>query len=853
MNKDRRVFSVNFNEQDQALIDCRTFRGFPLGGIGNGGFNFYADGCFGEFRTQHNWFRGIKAPKGTFFAIWTKSKEKTSAKILRRNYRGEKEFLNVKNVKSTKFVGKIPQFSLEFKDDDIPVKLRLNGFSPLIPQNLKDSSLPVAIFKFTITNPSEGPLEVALLFSFENILGLGGSGCTSLFIRNGPVKYKDTTGNYAEELKTTSSDGIIFKTTHDYSPNDPHRRVVGQYAISFINQIKSSNNISNVSKSLNYDPEQDLIPLWDSFSKDGTIKTLANLNKKRMAGAIAVKFHLDSKASIDLEFLLSWFIPYYVIEKSPRIKKLLKNHNGIDHGHYFLNFFENLTQLTEYAIKERERLYKESCELQTILESSILPNWLITLILNMTDSIIVNSVFTKTGNYYTMEGVPWKWQFGALTGTNDQRLSSHPYTSVFFPTLDKAELEAFRQLTENGKVPHGNGNADLALTDSSVPYGKPIKLLNKTNDWIDLTMSEICQIGKLILITGDTDYLKLAWGDLKKMMEYLNRTVVNGVPEGGSTYDVIPYHPCFLYSVVLYLATLAIMVYLGELMIEVEPGLKEEIEQQLIIYKERFRIADNAYNDRLWKKKGYYMVCQSRDTLFQGGLAGDWIIRYTGLKPVVEIGRARTHSAWQSKSLVDSHLDMPDGKFPGLPLSYSEATPEGKEVKMKVFYLRMPNMNYFWQVLSYQAFEAIYLSRVEAGYKIIRQLYEKLYKQGYPWDANLFALPGFVYMTHPVMWAFFNAITGAALDAPRKKLILSPRMHPDWTEMKIPFFFPKFWAMLYYNKASKQAKIEILKTFDESFSIKTILNRKKDGEENIIDLKTPFQVKKGATVSFSLD
>lgn len=853
MRKKRKIRMVHFEEETQEFVNCRTTRGFPMGGIGTGGFSMLTDGGFGEFITQHNWYKAIKDPKGTFFAIWTKKGDEKIAKILRRGYRGGKEYLNIKNVEHTRFNGKIPQFFLSYQDEKLPVDVQLNGFTPLIPQNPKDSSLPVSIFSFTIKNKTEEEIESSLMGSFQNILGLGGTGCTRFFLRNGSMRYNSTKGNFSEDFNTSLSEGIAFKTKQNYKPKNPRRRVIGEYGLSYVKDKFNDRNIISITRALDWEAQQDECAIWSEFEDIGELKEEIEPRKGQKASSLAVKFKLPAREEIKIEFVISWWIPYHLIEKSPRIRRIFHFHNGIDHGHYFLNHFKNLAELINYTIREKSRLYDESTQLQNILEGSNLPRWLTTLILNLTDSILTNSVLTKKGEYYAMEGMPWAWMFGGLTGTNDQRLSSHPYTSVFFPSLDKTELESFRLLAENGKVPHGNGNVDLALGDADVPYGKPIKALNKTTDWIDLTMSEICQIGKLILITGDTDYLVDIWDDLIQMMAYLNSNLVDGVPEGGSTYDIIPYHPCFLYNVVLYLASIRMMIDLAELMKELKPEKDDQLDSLIKSYSELYIVAEKQCFKRLWKKRGYYMVCQSRDTLFQGGLAGDWIARYSGLDPVIQYNRARTHNAWQSKALVDSHDSMPDGNLPGLPLTYSEATPDGEEIMMKVMYLNIPAKNYFWQVLSYQAMEGIYVNRIEPSLEIFRRLYDKLYKQGYPWDANLYALPGFVYMTHPVVWAVFNAFTGAALDVPRKKLTLSPRILPGTDFIRIPFFFPKFWAILHYNKKTKEAMIDIYKSFDESFEIEIIVNRTLKGESKKIKLEEPFKIINGALLNLKLE
>ena len=57
----------------------------------------------------------------------------------------------------------------------------LSGFTALIPHKPKDSSIPGAFFSVNLNNPGSEELRISLLISFDNLLGLGGSGTSPLY------------------------------------------------------------------------------------------------------------------------------------------------------------------------------------------------------------------------------------------------------------------------------------------------------------------------------------------------------------------------------------------------------------------------------------------------------------------------------------------------------------------------------------------------------------------------------------------------------------------------------------------------------------------------------------------------
>lgn len=813
--------SPHFDPERRVYRDSPTFRGFPLGGVGSGGVSIFADGGFSEARTNHSWWHAARDLRGSFFAIRARrGASDPVAKLLRRTHHDSPE-LSVPNVVHTEFRGRVPHFALDFEDAELPVEVRLEGISPLVPHDLEASSLPVAMFELRVRNPGPEPVDASVLLSWQNVLGITGTG-GSFLIPQHTFHVDDSRHGFAESLEGPAP-GVRFRIDKDYAPEDPRRRGIGEHAIATEPAAGAE-----ITRCLAWDHAAKAPAFWDGWARTGSLQDTRTASRpgQGRAAALSVRFELAPGEERVVPFHLAWFMPHYVLEKNARLKLAIGRHDGIDHGIYAQNFFPNIDDMLAHVVERRTRLKDEALRLPRLLEDpslTDLPDWLVDVVLNATDSVLTNSVLTRSGDYFTIEGMDWQyyhplgnveWPFGALTGTNDQRLAGHPYTSIFFTDLDRRELEIFADLTEAGKVPHGNGGAEIALADTDTPYANPIPLLNAgKSDWPDLTCSWILQMGKLVKMTGDVERLARLWPRFQEMSEYLERLKIDGIPEGASTYDIFVYEPCFLYTATLYVASNEMLADLAELLPrDAEPDASGRAE----MFRRRAAEAREVLERRLWNdSKGYYRVCADKETLFQGGLAGDWVSRLAGLPAAVPADHARSHADWQHRTLVEGarRAGTPRIRFGGRPLPFNEATEAGDEVALRMFNVKKKHsFNYIYQAVAYQGFEAIYLGRVEEGLDLVRMVYEKAYAEGYPWDMNLVGLPGHVYMTHPVMWAVFHAFTGAALDLCRKTLHLAPKTLPGRTELRCPVFFPGVWLGVTYDAEARRGSVRVLHT-----------------------------------------
>jgi uncharacterized protein (DUF608 family) len=66
------------------------------------------------------------------------------------------------------FRGEYPIGIVEYADASVPVAVKLEAFSPFIPLNTEDSSLPATILQFTLRNTSAAPVHATLSGEMEN-------------------------------------------------------------------------------------------------------------------------------------------------------------------------------------------------------------------------------------------------------------------------------------------------------------------------------------------------------------------------------------------------------------------------------------------------------------------------------------------------------------------------------------------------------------------------------------------------------------------------------------------------------------------------------------------------------------
>jgi len=69
-----------------------------------------------------------------------------------------------------RFIARFPFASIELHDADLPLEIKLTGWSPFIPTDQDNSSLPAGAFEYTFKNTGSSPVEAVFSYSARNFM-----------------------------------------------------------------------------------------------------------------------------------------------------------------------------------------------------------------------------------------------------------------------------------------------------------------------------------------------------------------------------------------------------------------------------------------------------------------------------------------------------------------------------------------------------------------------------------------------------------------------------------------------------------------------------------------------------------
>ncbi len=137
--------------------------GMPIGGIGAGQLYLGGDGrlLHWDIFNQHiaTGDRNYAKP----FVPEARLKQTFALKV-----GGNVHRLAASGFAGVTFRGEYPIGIVEYADPTVPLAVKLEAFSPFIPLNADDSSLPATVMQFTVRNASAAPVETTLVGELEN-------------------------------------------------------------------------------------------------------------------------------------------------------------------------------------------------------------------------------------------------------------------------------------------------------------------------------------------------------------------------------------------------------------------------------------------------------------------------------------------------------------------------------------------------------------------------------------------------------------------------------------------------------------------------------------------------------------
>ncbi len=373
-------------------------------------------------------------------------------------------------------------------------------FSPVWAHCYQESSYPLAVFEWTVRNPTTQPLTLSILLSWQNVVGWftnarAGAGAATPY----QAKWGDSTGNFNQWIVDRHRVGVLFNRVRLYDELHPGE---GQMAIASVSNPAVENFYLG-----RWNPSGDGGEVWDWFAHDGSLPDQEDETPaapgEQIAAAMALRFTLRPGRTRKLPFYLAWDFP--ILECAPGVTYFRR------HSDFFARTGNNAWTMVRTALKHSD-VWKEKIEQwqAPILQRPDWPDWFKRSLCNelylLTDGGTLWTAATETAPV---------GQFALLTSREQRRyedLGARLYGSfallLLWPRLEKAVLEAFARAVER---PEAGYPQDLGS-----PRGHPWEQGSRVEPAeasLDLGSLFVIQVYRTFLLTDaqDTDFLWECW------------------------------------------------------------------------------------------------------------------------------------------------------------------------------------------------------------------------------------------------------------------------------------------------------------------------------------------------------
>jgi non-lysosomal glucosylceramidase len=635
---------VRKNKSD---IDDGYWQGSPFGGFGAGTFSRTYRGDFARWHIKAGVHKYVSVP-GNQFAMFQQvaGESQGFAQVLTNDHPKNGELSSWKwdyPVGAGDYAALFPKSWFDYKYDKFPAHVVLEQFSPVLPDNYKESSYPVAVYRWHAENPTNKAVTVSVLLSWTNM-----EGWFRAHTHDFQSALSQGNVNRAREESLASSNttmkGVVFdRDRADNTLNEWD----GQFTIAALESSGVEVFYQN-----EFLADGDGKSVWTPFSKDGS---LANSDtswvsaSEKIGGAIAVRFTLQPGEKKIIPMAIAWDFPVVEFGLGRKWNRTYTDFYGADGNNSWAIARDGLLHASEWsdAIDAWQKPY---------VNEDSKPDWYRAMLFNELYTLTDGGTFwgrpqgsdkNAPATFALLECFDY-----AYYGTLDVRFYASMPLLKFWPDIDKHVLREFadtvpREYPELGlwvaktqetgsPVLHKRKKVGAVPHDLGVPEGDPFVLVNEpgwqdTNDWKDLNSKFVLMVYRDYVLTGKTDkqFLRDMWPAVQLAMKYLEQfDHGGGIPEN-SGYPDQTYDSWIVRGVSAYCGGL----WLAALRASEETARVLGETQSADTYHAQFLKAQKTYIDKLWNGEYFRYDEQSeyRDAIQADQLAGQWYANMTGL------------------------------------------------------------------------------------------------------------------------------------------------------------------------------------------------------------------------------
>ena len=564
---------------------------FPLGGIGAGAI---ALGGRGQLRDWEIFNRSEKgrSPQYAFPAIWVQAGGKPVARVLEsrilppyegRDGLGAQNAPGLTRLAGATFTGEYPLAQIDFRDARLPVKVRLEAFSPFVPHDADDSGLPVAILRYRVSNPGRTTAKVSISFAIDNPVVAEGPGANA------------SSATRVNEFQQAEGLAGLYMRNPGLEAAAPR---AGSFVLAVLNP--AGGRISHLSGWPKARWWTSPLLYWDDFTADGELGT--ETGARDAVGSLCLQRQVAPGKEEEFTFLLAW---HFANRTPGRMNwSSVQGHADTVIGNYYCRRFPDAWQAAEYAARKLPDLETRMRQFLTAMRETSLPDAVKEAAMANASTLAATTCFrTADGRFFGWEGS------GCCHGNCDHVWNYESTTHFLFPAMARSMRETHLEVADrmHGQMPiRVNLPLGYQTAGTAAADGQTGQIIKAYLDW---------------QLLGDDAWLRKWWPSIKQALEFAwvqggwdaDR---DGVFEGvqHNTYDVEFYGPnpmCGIY----YLGALRA----GEEMARAAGDGDAAAQYRKLFEQGRRWIDENLFN-------GEYYVQQirgvARDQIAPGLIAG---------------------------------------------------------------------------------------------------------------------------------------------------------------------------------------------------------------------------------------
>ena len=285
------------------LFQPLSSTGVPLGGIGTGGITRSSDGRFSRWTIKGGGVTKFEMPANGFL-LRVQRQDDTPVALSLQPEPENGELASFEYEPMAPDWGGLFPLSWHQHAPVAEIGAECLSFSPVIPHDLTCSTLPVALFRWRLTNAGTTHADVSLAFTFANLNGWFGEFCeyrpsrVSAGCHNWPLDMVDGTGVVLDRRRTS----------------DEPTEGTGEWAIAV-----SGGSGARLSRTICFNGTGDGREFWQAFLESGTVPNgdigwvtesgFRETPPAHPAAAVSAQMPLDPGETGEILFTLVWDLP----------------------------------------------------------------------------------------------------------------------------------------------------------------------------------------------------------------------------------------------------------------------------------------------------------------------------------------------------------------------------------------------------------------------------------------------------------------------------------------------------------------------------------------------------------------